>query len=548
MPQKKYLFSLVFFALFLSSAHAEEQEVKPENAEVIVQDEAVSEPKSDVSESKPEENEEALAVQTKNTIRAITSQRSGNNVEIFIQCTKPPVHIISKLPHQTGFSVDIAAAEMTNPADLVLPKELNITLSAKTVQSDASGTAAARLEFVLPQVYAYSSTVQDNTVLVVIENFYPPAPSEQGAVTPPLLNIPSLGIVQQEKTNAITSHLPHVDPMKAMGGSSPAVGSGIPPAPGSLFDEYSDENLISIDFFKTDLHNVFRILGDTSEANLVIAEGVSGNLTLSLKDVPWDFALDIILNLKDLAMERRHNTIVIYPKSREFKWPKRATESSLSIDRSASSSIVIKQGDVSPQTEELTEGKKLVAQATRLEQSGNLEQAVTLYEKAFHGWPKNPEKAILANKIATVYLARLNQNAKAVYFAKQALDLDKKNTEAALTAAIGLANMGESSQAQQYFDQSVSIGKKPSQEALINYALFSERHQQYEAALRLLQKYDELYGESLDSMISRARILDQQGRRGEADQVYNALLHAGFQVPPDLRAFIMGRIRSSHVR
>ncbi len=542
MPQKKYLFSLVFLAFFLSSAHAEEQEVQAENTEVAVQEEAVSEPEEKESEPAP--------AQDKNAIRTITTQRSGNNLDIIIQCTKPPVHSISKLLNQTGFFVDIAAAEMNNPADLALPKELDITLSAKTVQSNAPETLeAVRLEFVLPKVYEYSDQVQENNVLVVIEKFYPPVASEQGPVNTPLLNIPLAEVPQEKKTaNTLASHLPQIDPLKGVGASIPAAGSGIPPMPMSSFDGYSDENLISIDFFKTDLHNVFRILKDTSDANLVITEGISGNLTLSLKDVPWDFALDIILNLKDLAMEKRHNTIVIYPKNREFKWPKRAAESSLNIEQTGRgpSTIVIKPGDMS-QAPEVTEAKKMVAQAIRLEKSGNLEQAVTLYEKAFHEWPKNSEKAVLANKITTIYLARLNQNAKAVYFAKQALSLDKKNTEAALNAAIGLANMGESGQAQQYFDQSVSMGK-PSQEALMNYAIFSERHQQYDAALRLLQKYEELYGESLDSMISRARILDQQGRRGEADQVYNAILHAGFQVPPDLRAFIMGRIRSSHVR
>ena len=88
-------------------------------------------------------------------------------------------------------------------------------------------------------------------------------------------------------------------------------------------------------------------------------------------------------------------------------------------------------------------------------------------------------------------------------------------------------------------------GGKPSREALFSYAVFSERQGQHEAALRLLGKYSELYGEDLDSMVSRGRILDQQGRKAEADQVYTAILHAGFSVPPDLRAFIVNRARSN---
>jgi type IV pilus assembly protein PilQ len=100
--------------------------------------------------------------------------------------------------------------------------------------------------------------------------------------------------------------------------------------------------------------------------------------------------------------------------------------------------------------------------------------------------------------------------------------------------------MEEHSQAQRYFDQSISIGT-PSRDALFNYAVFSERQRQYDAALRLLDKYSELYGENLDSMVSRARIFDLQGRKDEADKVYTAILHAGFSVPSDLRSFILNR-------
>jgi len=70
---------------------------------------------------------------------------------------------------------------------------------------------------------------------------------------------------------------------------------------------------ISVDFYKIDLHNVFRLFRQISGINLIVDESVSGSLTLALSDVPWDFALDIILNLKNLKKVERHNTVVIYP-------------------------------------------------------------------------------------------------------------------------------------------------------------------------------------------------------------------------------------------
>jgi hypothetical protein len=46
-------------------------------------------------------------------------------------------------------------------------------------------------------------------------------------------------------------------------------------------------------------------------------------------------------------------------------------------------------------------------------------------------------------------------------------------------------------------------------------------------------------------MVARARILDQLGRGTEADKVYTSILHAGFSVPQDLRAFILARTQSN---
>jgi len=83
---------------------------------------------------------------------------------------------------------------------------------------------------------------------------------------------------------------------------------------------------ISVDFYKIDLHNVFRLFRQISGINLIVDESVSGSLTLALSDVPWDFALDIILNLENLKKVERHNTVVIYPAKKEFAWPERASE------------------------------------------------------------------------------------------------------------------------------------------------------------------------------------------------------------------------------
>ncbi|MCI5219611.1 MAG: hypothetical protein D3914_10600, partial [Candidatus Electrothrix sp. LOE2] len=180
---------------------------------------------------------------------------------------------------------------------------------------------------------------------------------------------------------------------------------------------------ISVDFYKIDLHNVFRMLREITGKNIVIAGGVSGNLTLALTDVPWRFALDIILNLKDLAKIERDNTIVIYPKDKEFVWPERE-EDTLSIevndDIISKEGIIIKQEKDTPP--EQLEAKKLIANGRAAEKKGDLETAVRFYEKALNKWPETK----LATKVSTTYLAQLNQNAKAVFLLKKRLKRIRK--------------------------------------------------------------------------------------------------------------------------
>ncbi len=92
-----------------------------------------------------------------------------------------------------------------------------------------------------------------------------------------------------------------------------------------------DKQRISVDFYKIDIHNVFRLIREVSDLNIIVDEDVAGTLTLALNDVPWDFALDIILNLMDLKKEERFNTIVIYPNKKAFVWPDRL-EDNLAVE------------------------------------------------------------------------------------------------------------------------------------------------------------------------------------------------------------------------
>jgi type IV pilus assembly protein PilQ len=296
---------------------------------------------------------------------------------------------------------------------------------------------------------------------------------------------------------------------------------------------------ISVDFYKIDIHNVFRLFRQITDLNIIVDEEVKGLLTLALTDVPWDFALDIILNLMDLKKEERFNTIVIYPSKKEFAWPTRAEDNlafEADIQVIEQEALVIEKS--ATQSKEVMQAKEFMVKAQNLEAGEEFEDAVLLYGKAFELWPENSK---ISNRLATLYLVNLGMNAKAVHYAKESLKRDPQNANAALYAAIGSANMQRISEAKEFFAQSIS-NNPPMKEALISFAAFSENNGLNDAALKLINKYHTHYGETLETMIAKARILDKLGMSKDAGRQYQAILTSGFQLRPDLKKYIEGRL------
>lgn len=70
---------------------------------------------------------------------------------------------------------------------------------------------------------------------------------------------------------------------------------------------------IDLDLKDADIHNVLRLIGDVSRRNIVVADDVSGTVTIRLRNVPWDQALAVILQSKKLGMVEQGNLLRIAP-------------------------------------------------------------------------------------------------------------------------------------------------------------------------------------------------------------------------------------------
>ena len=86
-------------------------------------------------------------------------------------------------------------------------------------------------------------------------------------------------------------------------------------AESSLFSETKDYDgqRLTLNFQDIDTRAVLQLLAETSGKNIVVSDTVQGNVTLRLRNVPWDQALDIVMTTKGLDMRQNGNVIMVAP-------------------------------------------------------------------------------------------------------------------------------------------------------------------------------------------------------------------------------------------
>ncbi len=92
-----------------------------------------------------------------------------------------------------------------------------------------------------------------------------------------------------------------------------------PPAKKDALDQFFENQKtkkftgspVTLQLRDANLIDVFRLIGEASGFNIVVGGGVEGKITLSLKDVPWDQALDVVLQTMQLGAERNRNILRI---------------------------------------------------------------------------------------------------------------------------------------------------------------------------------------------------------------------------------------------
>lgn len=95
---------------------------------------------------------------------------------------------------------------------------------------------------------------------------------------------------------------------------------------------YSGEKL-SLNFQNIEVRSLLQVIADFTNFNIVTSDTVTGALTLRLKDVPWDQALQIIMDAKGLGMRKSGSVLWIAPKDEIDARTKRDYEAAMEIQK-----------------------------------------------------------------------------------------------------------------------------------------------------------------------------------------------------------------------
>ncbi|MDD2539837.1 MAG: type IV pilus secretin PilQ [Desulfuromonadaceae bacterium] len=110
-------------------------------------------------------------------------------------------------------------------------------------------------------------------------------------------------------------------PQKPLPASTEEIPSDLAPVLSSTGDQLGYKHIykgrkVTLEFADADVRKIFQLLSEVSNKNFVLGDDVTGSISLKLVNVPWDQALDIILDTKNLEKREEGNIIIIKGKGK----------------------------------------------------------------------------------------------------------------------------------------------------------------------------------------------------------------------------------------
>ncbi len=256
-------------------------------------------------------------------LTAISSRVNSRGASLLIE-TSVPVPYVATRPDALTVLLDFRNVGSEGLANSVAATAKSPITAVRIESGDSLGAPGSRVRISLAQPVGYHVRSERNTIVVDFDK-----PSAKGApyVLPPMTRQAAPDAMQALEQGAAAPFDP-VDPIRALGLANtpvapsaavvtpPAVVAAPAPAPAQTpptpppaqtpgdaqagARKYTGHP-ISLDFQGVDLRSVLRVFAEESGLNIVIDPAVVGTVDVSLHEVPWDQALDIILRANKLG-------------------------------------------------------------------------------------------------------------------------------------------------------------------------------------------------------------------------------------------------------
>ena len=184
--------------------------------------------------------------------------------------------------------------------DASIPAQLERTLDTSEFQSPVK------------LVSSFQATLNEVSIVVNLNNWVVPEIKQEGNKI--LLSFPNPGAISVAPPVAGGEEIAPPSPAPAAIAPAPAEAAGQPVKIETLtgYKVYTGTP-ITIEAKNLDILDALRAIAQVSGKNIITSDDVSGRITLRLENVPWDQALDLILDTKDLGMVQYGNVIRVAP-------------------------------------------------------------------------------------------------------------------------------------------------------------------------------------------------------------------------------------------
>ncbi len=265
----------------------------------------------------------------------ITSRLNAKSASLVIEASEPVPYVTTR-PDPLTIVLDFRNVSLDKVARVAQPDDKSPITSVAVEDAESMGAKVSRVRISLAQPLTHHVRSERNTVVIDFDRSSSKAPYVT-PVTPPLNRAP--------ETSA-RIEVPAVDPLAALGltaagnapaATTPAAGRSVvlrqAPAAAPALSSFQQAPAaaaqdqpaiqrgrtysgtpVSLDFQQADLRAVLRVFSEVSGLNMIIDPKVAGTVDVSLRDVPWDQALDHVLRANGLDWRVDGSIVRIAPR------------------------------------------------------------------------------------------------------------------------------------------------------------------------------------------------------------------------------------------